>query len=156
MPICSRCNGEYVRTFDDGLCGFCQITLARNMQVTGLMPATRGRPDVINPYRDTMRAIEYMAQHSKKAKPEELKRWARQARQGLADRNFKYRDEPNESSAFGGVTPSQQAEARKAEGNLKDLWDKARYERTVLKKKPVNDIQARNYNVVDRWEKAGT
>lgn len=156
MAICSRCEGEFVRTFDDGLCGFCQITLAKNMQVTGTVPAMRGRVDVVNPYRDTMRAIEYMAQHSKKAKPEELKRWARQARQGLADRNYKYSPESNQQSAFGGVTASQQAEARKAEGELKNLWDKARYERTVLKKKPVNDTQARNYQVVDRWEKAGT
>jgi len=151
VAVCSRCETEVVRIFTDGLCGFCQISEARGMQVVGLMPRTHGRPDVVNPLRDTMRAIECMAQHSPKAKPEELVRWARQARQGLPDRNFKHEMNPD-SHSKGAFTPQQQADARRAEGEMKSLWDKAQYERTTLRRKPTTEIQKQNYQMVDRWE----
>jgi hypothetical protein len=148
-----------VKVWPDGLCSFCGITLQKRMNVAGLDLVYKSRYDQVNPYRDTMRAIEFMAQSPKERgrglKTSDLQRWANQAWHTLPDRNFKYNPDLPYQKEIPPVTQGQQREAREAEGVMKELWNNAVYERKVLKRKPVNEIQKQNYDAVDKWTDNG-
>jgi hypothetical protein len=102
-----------------------------------------------------MRAIEFMANSKReRATKEQLTRWAAQARATMPDKDFKQDPELAHPKGSYIPTPGEQAEVRHAEGRMKDLWQKAEYERAVLKRKPTNEIQAANYAAVDRWHKS--
>jgi hypothetical protein len=147
---CVGCGKELPKKFYDiQFCGICQITGSRQMPVVGLEYATRGRVDKVNPYKDTMRAIEYIAKHEPKWTRADIERWKKQAAL-LPDRSTKIADGEWDHSApspSGAILKQEQEDA----GRVRELWNKAVYEREVLRKKPVNEIQASNYAMVDRW-----
>jgi hypothetical protein len=122
------------------------------MPLAGLDYATRGRPDKTNPYKDTMRAIELIAKTESKWSRADIERWKKQAAL-LPDRSTKIPDGSWDHSQVG-VNPQAQANEREHTGRVRELWNKAVYEREALHQKPVNDIQARNYAMVDAWHKS--
>lgn len=153
MSECNRC-GSSSKVWDDGLCSFCGITAQKRMNVIGLEYATRGRVDVVNPRKDTLRAVEYIANHEAKWSHADIQRWKKQA-EALPDVSTKIRDDEWNHDQVN-THPTIQADERHTEGHMRHLWNEAVYERSVLKKKPVNEVQANNYAMVDAWDKAGT
>jgi hypothetical protein len=150
---CVGCGKELPQKFFDiGFCGICQITGSRCMPVTGLDYATRGRPDKTNPYKDTMRAIEYIAKFEPKWSKADIDRWKKQAAL-LPDKSVKIPEGSWDHSDVS-LHPGIQAEEREHTGRIRELWNKAEYERNVLHQKPANDVQARNYAMVDAWHKS--
>ena len=122
MAKCMGCDVDIASgLFDDGFCGICQITKGHGFHVVGMIPRTRGRPDVCNPQKDTLRAIEYMAK-TNQTSGENLKRWADQARATLPDHNTKIQPDYDRDPGPR-LSCEYQASVRQAEGEVKALWD---------------------------------
>ena len=151
---CKRCGAEDIKVFPDGHCGFCQCTLARRISVVGT-DAMALRMSTMNPQRDTMRAIEYIAKTDNRISKAELRRWQEDARR-LPDVNTPMSGAEIINNPGPPAEIQHQVEEREIEGGLKHLWDEAHYERAICKRKPENEVQAKNYAMVDAWEGKST
>lgn len=155
LSKCRECGTQSAAWMaDKDLCGPCHMSkhdeskgIRRFPALVGMIPRTRGRVDVTNPQKDTLRAIEYMAK-TNQTSGANLKRWADQARATLPDKDTKIQPDYDRDPGPR-LSCEYQVSVRQAEGEVKALWDKAKYERGTLKLKPTTEIQKRNYDMVD-------
>lgn len=126
-------------------CNACAPRLRVSVSHVPVGPASE-RMETFNTQRDTLRAVEYMYKTGQ-CTGEQAARWSRDAGY-LSDKNTPV----PERETGPPVTIDQQVAERETEGVIKHLWSEAQYERNVLKREPENDVQALNYEMVDRWE----
>jgi hypothetical protein len=117
------------------------------MALVGLDYATKGRVDKVNPYKDTMRALEYIANHESKWKKSDIDRWKKQA-QFLPDRSTRIRDDEWNHSKEPPTHPTVQANERHADGQMREFWNQCKYDYRDQKGKPKTDVQAANFAAV--------
>ena len=150
--MCSDCGRTDVKVWPDGRCSFCGINRQKGLNVVGLDYAVQGRMDRMKAQKDTLRAIEMMANNPNSTMTRaEATRWAATARQ-MDDRSYKMdpdgAGEPADRTVP--LSPSDQAAERKAEGHITHLWSECKHDHHVQRGKPVNNIQAENFKMVER------
>lgn len=149
--MCAGCGREDVKVWGDGYCSFCGITRQKGLNVVGLDYATRGRMDRVNSQKDTLRAIDMMAQHpgARPMTSAEAKRWTDTARQ-MDDRSYKCDPDSAGQPVPRAVSPIAQKSERDATGHMRQFWNECKHDYRSQKGKPKTDTQKQNFDMVKR------
>ena len=148
MMICANCGVDIPTKFHYyRLCGVCQISSSGAMPLVGMEYRTRGRVDRINPYKDTMRALEYIANHEPKHSKADIQRWKKQA-EYLPDKSTKLDYKDWDHGDIHTTTPAVQANERDQQGRMREFWNQCKYDYRDQKGKAETDTQKRNFDVV--------